>query len=236
MMGEAGYGGGLSVTKHAHRNPDGPTHGTIQGGITNWHGYSPSWIGNAIDCSTVSLHSPAAKDCQWHLTNDGNSHQSKDPTMLCSLLRIHSRWVTPKRYLDQQITTKRWHQPKYFLHKSHNAPVPYPTLQYFATEMCTCVHISVTKWCIVGYLMHCGICKISKTIYGPCITLPTDSIAATTLGLCNSLLLLRCITKDIIDKHKSEHVHHEKWIHVIFIMYMRKKCDFFTVSISIFGK
>ena len=26
---------------------------------------------------------------------------------------------------------------------SHNAP--------FITEMCTCVHISVTKWCIVGY-------------------------------------------------------------------------------------
>ena len=27
---------------------------------------------------------------------------------------------------------------------SHNAP--------FVTEMCTCVHISVTKWCIVGYM------------------------------------------------------------------------------------
>ena len=38
------------------------------------------------------------------------------------------------------------------LHKSHNAPVPYPTMHHFVTEMCTCVHISVTKWCIVGYL------------------------------------------------------------------------------------
>ena len=37
-------------------------------------------------------------------------------------------------------------------HKSHNAPVPYPTMHHFLTEMCTCVHISVTKWCIVGYL------------------------------------------------------------------------------------
>ena len=36
---------------------------------------------------------------------------------------------------------------------SHNAP--------FVTEMCTRVHISVTKWCIVGFcLMHCGICEI----------------------------------------------------------------------------
>ena len=39
-----------------------------------------------------------------------------------------------------------------FLHKSHNAPVPYPTMHHFVTEMCTQVHICVTKWCIVGYL------------------------------------------------------------------------------------
>ena len=37
-------------------------------------------------------------------------------------------------------------------HKSHNAPVPDPTMHHFVTEMCTCVHISVTKWCIAGYL------------------------------------------------------------------------------------
>ena len=39
--------------------------------------------------------------------------------------------------------------PSDLLYKSHNAPV---TMQYFATEMCTWVHISVTKWYIVGYL------------------------------------------------------------------------------------
>ena len=37
-------------------------------------------------------------------------------------------------------------------HKSQNASVPYPTMQHFITEMCTCVHISVIKCCIVGYL------------------------------------------------------------------------------------
>ena len=36
-------------------------------------------------------------------------------------------------------------------HKSHNAPVTYPTMHNLVTEICTCVHISVTKWCIVGY-------------------------------------------------------------------------------------
>ena len=30
-------------------------------------------------------------------------------------------------------------------------------MHHFVTEMCTCVHISVTKWCIMGhFLMHCG--------------------------------------------------------------------------------
>ena len=38
------------------------------------------------------------------------------------------------------------------LHKSNDAPVLYPTMHHFVTEMCTCVHISVTKWCIMGYL------------------------------------------------------------------------------------
>ena len=36
--------------------------------------------------------------------------------------------------------------------KSHNAPVLYPTMHHFETEMCTCVHISVTKLYNVGYL------------------------------------------------------------------------------------
>ena len=39
------------------------------------------------------------------------------------------------------------------IHTSHNTPVPYPTMHHFVTEMCTCVHISVTKWCIVGHLL-----------------------------------------------------------------------------------
>ena len=36
------------------------------------------------------------------------------------------------------------------LHKSHNAPVPYPIRHHFVTEMCT----FVSKWCIVGYLAN----------------------------------------------------------------------------------
>ena len=36
-------------------------------------------------------------------------------------------------------------------HKSHNESGKYSTMHHFVTEMCTHVHISVTKWCIVGY-------------------------------------------------------------------------------------
>ena len=35
--------------------------------------------------------------------------------------------------------------------KSHNALDYYPTMHHFVTAMCTRVHISVTKWCTVGY-------------------------------------------------------------------------------------
>ena len=35
--------------------------------------------------------------------------------------------------------------------KSHNASNKYPTMHHFITEMCTHVHISVTKRCIVGF-------------------------------------------------------------------------------------
>ena len=36
-------------------------------------------------------------------------------------------------------------------HKSLSASDKYPTMHHFVTEMCTYVHISVTKWCIVEY-------------------------------------------------------------------------------------
>ena len=36
-------------------------------------------------------------------------------------------------------------------HESHNTLDKYPIMHHFLTEMCTHVHISVTKWCIVRY-------------------------------------------------------------------------------------
>ena len=43
-------------------------------------------------------------------------------------------------------------------HKSHKKPIPYPTVHHFVAEMYTLVHISATKWRIVGY--QCAICWI----------------------------------------------------------------------------
>ena len=40
-----------------------------------------------------------------------------------------------------------------------------PQCTIFVTEMCTCVHISVTKWCNVGYLMQCEICGTDLLLY-----------------------------------------------------------------------
>ena len=44
------------------------------------------------------------------------------------------------------------------IHKSHNAPVPYPTVHHFVTEMCTFLLQNGTLWDIC--LMHCGICEM----------------------------------------------------------------------------
>ena len=58
------------------------------------------------------------------------------------------------------------------LHKFHNALVPHPTMVHFVMEICACLHISVAKWYIVGYLsnyMHCGICKTVRLTWAPCV-------------------------------------------------------------------
>ena len=43
-------------------------------------------------------------------------------------------------------------------HKSHNAPVPYPTMHHFVTEMYTFLLQNGALLDI--FLMHCGICEI----------------------------------------------------------------------------
>ena len=60
------------------------------------------------------------------------------------------------RLLSRSIGSHGWQISIGQLNKKHNAPVPYPgpTIHHFVTEMCTCVHIFVTKWCIVGYLSN----------------------------------------------------------------------------------
>ena len=49
-------------------------------------------------------------------------------------------------------------------HTFYNALVPYPTRHHCVTELCTSVHISVTKWCIGGIFVWC-IVGIMRWIY-----------------------------------------------------------------------
>ena len=49
-----------------------------------------------------------------------------------------------------QIANSSTTSRKDLLHISHIAPIPYPTMHHFVTEMCTCVHISVTY-----KIVHC---------------------------------------------------------------------------------
>ena len=57
---------------------------------------------------------------------------------------------------------------------THNSPASYSTRHQFVTEMCTYVHISATKWYIVGYLSDAlwvcwdvSICHWPMCIYPP---------------------------------------------------------------------
>ena len=84
------------------------------------------------------------------------------------IIRLRWRWhkftVTTKISLWNYVIL-RYRDP---FHKSHNALDEYPTMHHFVTEMCMHMHISVTKWCIMG-LVHCGICEsyqLARVIMG----------------------------------------------------------------------
>ena len=52
---------------------------------------------------------------------------------------------------DNADVIKNSHLPMDPFYKSHDALDKYPIMHHCVTEMCTHVHISATKWCIVGY-------------------------------------------------------------------------------------
>ena len=71
----------------------------------------------------------------------------------------HAKWNNIWGFVCQKQVSRagtRNYTPEYLwdvidmLPKSQNTSVPYATMHLFVTEMCTYVHISVTKWCIVG--------------------------------------------------------------------------------------
>ena len=65
-------------------------------------------------------------------------------------------WINKKKMLWQLVNVYILNCTEgakyvFVIDQYHNAPVPYPTIHHVVTEMCTCVHISATKCCIVGY-------------------------------------------------------------------------------------
>ena len=58
--------------------------------------------------------------------------------MLPSISKMNGSGISPVAAIDPS-------------HKSHNALDKYPIMPHFVRGICTHGHISVTKWCIVGY-------------------------------------------------------------------------------------
>ena len=92
----------------------------------------------------------------------------------------------------------------------------YPTMHHFVTEMCTHVHISVTKWCIVGY-ETVALWNLCNRLIGPLetslksyhIKIQTSSLNKMYLiimfmkcqpfflsGMCETLSVSGVLTKD----------------------------------------
>ena len=63
-------------------------------------------------------------------------------------------------------------------YKSHNAPVPHPTMHYFGKEMCTSLFRSGVLWDTVQ--VHCGLCAICQL--HPCVIMWRTT--SSFKGLC----------------------------------------------------
>ena len=72
-----------------------------------------------------------------------------------TLYETHTTVNNLSKLFQQQYDTNTQQFGRYFWidssHKPHNASDKYPIMPQFATEMCTHVHISIAKWCIVEY-------------------------------------------------------------------------------------
>ena len=75
-------------------------------------------------------------------------------------------------------------------HKSHNAPITYRTIHHFVTEMCTCVHISDTKWRIVGNLFTAIWDLWDGYVWHP---------LQTYIDICTTVNLIFYMNYDILD-------------------------------------
>ena len=71
----------------------------------------------------------------------------------CWNISMPTYGVTRPQWVNTLRPDQKW-LPIDLFHKSHNASDKYRTMQHFATEMCTHVHIFVTKCCIMAYGTH----------------------------------------------------------------------------------
>ena len=90
-------------------------------------------------------------------------------------------------------------------HKSHNAPVPYPTIHHFVIEMCTFQLQTGALWDILAHfcykvlhcgifcLMHYGICETDLSAFVVIMHLACANNAANREALGLQLLFVRAL-------------------------------------------
>ena len=149
---------------------------------------------NQLEIKGECFHfSPVYIPQHWQFAFDNISSQWQ--LSWCSIIKLSHCYSLNYQFINISFSVsinmlvQRW--PNYGVslglldlsHKSHNAPVQYPTIHQFVTEMCTRVCTfqlqSGALWDIC--LMHCWICKmdlirfVSVTTHGLISTIPSQS-------------------------------------------------------------
>ena len=102
--------------------------------------------------------------------------------------------------LDVQTKNRCWVYQSTCYTKPHNAPVPYPTMHQFITEMCTILLQNRALWVI--FLMHRGICEIDHLIllFGSFYRYKSPSIDSH-IGFKNGFSLIISYLETVINMH-----------------------------------
>ena len=140
--------------------------------FNRWCGAETQYSDHYFTQLIINSLSPGRCDCDFKRVNF-KQNMGLISCAFGKILTLQWKEGIPEHLVDENSAWTNVDQDlRRYLSPSPNRPIsqipqctaPYPKMHNFVTEMCTWVHISVTKWCIVGYLMYCAICEMALLV------------------------------------------------------------------------